>query len=74
MITPEERIARVEGVLEQVNERLGNLEKQSSGITTILDRKADKAEVRLLFVTSTTLLAALMVAVIGLLGAVLAKV
>ena len=74
MITPEERISRLEGVLEQVNERLGNLENQSSGIMTILDRKADKAEVRLLFVASTTLLSVLMVAVIGLLGAVLAKV
>ena len=74
MITPEELISRLKGVLEQVNERLGNLENQSSGIMTIPDRKADKAEVRLLFVTSTTLLTALMIAVIGLLGAVLAKV
>ena len=70
MITPEERISRLEGVLGQVNERLGNLQSQSSGIVAILDRKADKSEVRLLFVTTTTLL----VAVIGLLGAVLAKV
>ena len=70
MITPEERISRLEGVLEHVNERLGNLENQSSGIIAILDRKADKSELRLLFVTTT----ALLVAVTGLLGAVLAKV
>ena len=37
---------------------------------TILDRKADKGEVRLLFVTTTTLL----VSMIGLLGVVLANV
>ena len=70
MATPIDRISRVEGILEQMNERLGNLERQGSGITAILEQKADKSEVRLLFVTSTTLL----VAVIGLLGAVLAKV
>ncbi len=70
MVSPEERISRVEGVLEQVNERLGSLERQGSGIIAILEQKADKSEVRLFFVTSTTLL----VAVIGLLGAVLAKI
>ena len=70
MVSPEERISWVEGVLEQVSERLGNLERQGSGIMAILEQKADKSEVRLLFVTSTTLL----VAVIGLLGAVLAKI
>ncbi len=70
MIKPDDRFSRLEGVLEQVNERLGNLERQSSGIIAILDRKADQGELRLLFVTTTTLL----VAVIGLLGAVLAKV
>jgi hypothetical protein len=70
MVSPEERISRVEGVLEQVNERLGNLERPGSGIIAILEQKADKSEVRLHFVTSTTVL----VAVIGLLGAVLARI
>jgi hypothetical protein len=63
MTTPGERISKVEGILEQINERLGNIERA-------LDQKADKSEVRLLFVTTITLL----VAVIGLLGAILAKI
>lgn len=67
---PTERISKVEGILEQINERLGNLERQGFGLMQILYRKADQGEVRLLFVTTTTLL----VAVIGLLGAVLAKI
>ena len=66
MTTPAERISRVEGVLEQINERLGNIEAQS---LKILEQKADKTEVRFLFVTTITLL----VAIIGLLGAVLAR-
>ncbi len=70
MVSPEERISGVEGVLEQVNERLGNLERQGTGIMGILEQKADKSEVRLLFVTTTTLL----IGVIGLLGAVIAKI
>ena len=49
--------------MEQMNERLGNVER-------MLAPKADKSEVRLLFVPTTTLL----IAVIGLLGAVLAKI
>ncbi len=67
MATPIDRISRVEGILEQMNERLGNLESQ---VSRILDQKADKSEVRLLFVTTTTLL----IGVIGLLGAVMAKI
>ena len=63
MTTPEEPIARTEGVLEQINERLGNIERT-------LQQKADKSEVRLLFVTTVTLL----VAIIGILGAVLARI
>lgn len=66
MTTPAERISRVEGVLEQINERLGNIEALS---LKILEQKADKSEVRFLFVTTITLL----VAIIGLLGAVLAR-
>jgi hypothetical protein len=57
-----ERVAKVEGILEQMNERLGRVEG-------LLEQKADKSEVRFLFVTTITLL----VAIIGLLGAVLAK-
>jgi C4-type Zn-finger protein len=66
MTTPAERISRVEGVLEQINERLGNIEAQN---LRVLEQKADKSEMRLLFVTTITLL----VAIIGLLGAVLAR-
>lgn len=58
-----ERISKVEGILEQINERLGNIERA-------LEQNADKSEVRLLFVTVITLL----VAIIGLLGALLARV
>ena len=61
MTTSEERIGRTEGVLEQINERSGNLEAQN---LRILEQKADKSEVRLLFVTTVTLL----VAIIGILG------
>ncbi len=67
MATPIDRISRVEGILEQMNKRLGNLESQ---VSPVLDQKADKSEVRLLFVTTTTLL----IGVIGLLGAVIAKI
>ena len=67
MTTPEERIARTEGVLEQINERLGNLEAQN---LRILEQKADRSEVRILFVTTVTLL----VAITGILGAFIAKV
>jgi hypothetical protein len=62
MATPAERLARTEGILEQINERLGNLER-------MVAQKADKSEVRFLFATTITLL----VAIIGLLGAVLAR-
>ena len=67
MTTSEERIARVEGILEQMNNRLGSLEAQT---LRILGQKADKSEVRLLFIATLTLL----VAIIGLLGAVLARI
>jgi len=65
--TPEQRIARTEGVLDQINERLGNLEAQN---LRVLEQKADKSEVRLLFVTTVTLL----VAIIGKQGALLVKI
>lgn len=64
MTASEERVARIEGVLEQINERLGNIEAQN---LRLLEQKADKNEVRLLFATTITLLAALIgiVATIG---------
>ena len=69
MVSPEERISRVEGVLEQMNERLENFEALMTGIEYQLDRKADKTEVRFLFGITFTLFAV----TIGLLGAVLTK-
>jgi hypothetical protein len=67
MVTSGERIARTEGILEQINERLGNIEAQTQ---RILEQKADKSEVRLLFGTSITLLAA----ILGVLGVILATI
>ena len=69
MVSPEERISRVEGVLEHMNERLENFEALMTGIEYQLDRKADKTEVRFLFGITFTLFAV----TIGLLGAVLTK-
>jgi hypothetical protein len=87
MTTSDERVARIEGVLEQMNERLGNIEARLGNIETqnlrlleqkadnervanierVLEQKADKNEVRLLFATTITLLAALIgiVATVG---------
>ena len=69
MVSPEERISRVEGVLEQMNERLASLEVRTTGIELQLDRKVDKTEVRFLFGITFTLFAV----TIGLIGAVLTK-
>ena len=66
MTSSEGRVAPIEGVLEQMNERMGILEAQN---LRILEQKADKSEVRLLFVTVITLL----VTIIGLLGALMAR-
>jgi C4-type Zn-finger protein len=66
MTSSEGRVAPIEGVLEQMNERMGILEARN---LRILEQKADKSEVRLLFVTVITLL----VAIIGLLGALMAR-
>ena len=63
----EERMARVEGILEQINQRLGNVE---GSVLTILEQKADKSEVRLLFGATLALLAA----ILGVLGTVLARI
>ena len=46
MVSPEERISRIEGVIEQINERQGRLEDL---VLLLLDRKADKTEMRLMF-------------------------
>ena len=70
MTTSEERIARIEGVLEQMNERLGTVEVRLGTIEARLDQKADKSEMRLLFIASLTL----QIAIIGLLGAILARI
>jgi C4-type Zn-finger protein len=48
MTSSEGRVAPIEGVLEQMNERMGILEAQN---LRILEPKADTSEVRLLFVT-----------------------
>jgi hypothetical protein len=76
LVSPEERISRVEGVLGQMNERLSTLETRTSviedrvtGVMVMLDRKADKTEVRFLFGITFTLFAV----TIGLIGAVLTK-
>ena len=76
MVSPEERISRVEGVLEQMNERLSTLETWTSviedritGVMVMLDSKADKTEVRFLFGITFTIFAV----TIGLIGAVLTQ-
>ena len=66
MVSPEEPISRIEGVIEQINERQGRLEDL---VLLLLDRKADKTEMRLMFVTMITLFAV----VIGLLTTLLTK-
>ena len=70
MISQEERVSRLEGIIEQINERLGRVENLTSAMMGILDRKADKAEVRFLFGITITLIFVL----IGLVGGVLARV
>ena len=65
----EERTARIEGIKEQMSERLGKIENLTATMLTILDRKADKTEVRFLFGVTITLICVL----IGLVGADLAK-
>ncbi len=84
MVSPEERISRIEGILEQINERQGTLERmleertstimamleeRTSTMMTMLERKADRVEVRLYLAVSATLFAA----VLGLLGVLIAK-
>ena len=66
----EERTARIEGIVEQMSERLGRIENLTTAMIGILDRKADKTEVRFLFGITITLIFVL----IGLVGGVLARV
>jgi hypothetical protein len=66
----EERTARIEGIVEQMSERLGRIENLTTAMIGILDRKADKTEVRFLFGITITLICVL----IGLVGGVLARV
>ena len=70
MISQEERISRLEGIIEQINERLGRVENLTAAMMGILDRKADKTEVRFLFGITITLICVL----IGLVGGVLVRV
>jgi hypothetical protein len=70
MISQEERISRLEGIIEQINERLAAIERN---VSMIMDRKADKTEVRFLFGITITLIGVNMGLVGGLIGAVLSK-
>ena len=74
MISQEERVSRLEGIIEQINERLGSIEARlgtiERNVSMLMDRKADKAELRLYFVVTIALFGTL----IGLVGAVLSKV
>ena len=70
MISQEERISRLEGIIEQINERLGRVENLTAAMMGILDRKSDKTEVRFLFGITITLICVL----IGLVGGVLVRV
>ena len=74
MISKEERVSRLEGIIEQINERLGSIKSRlgliERNISMLMDRKADKTEVRFLFGITITLICVL----IGLVGGVLARV
>ncbi len=73
MISQEERVSRLEGIIEQINERLGSIEARLGLIerntSTIMDRKADKTEVRLVLVT----MVALFSVVFGLFGVMMSN-
>ena len=78
MVSPEERISSIEGVIEQINERQGSLERMlhesTTTLTQMLDKKADKTEMRFMFVVVITLMVALFSAVPGLLGVILTEI
>ena len=73
MISQEERVSRLEGIIEQINERLGSIEARLGLIerntSMIMDRKADKSEVRLVLVT----MVALFSVVFGLFGVMMSN-
>ena len=73
MISQEERVSRLEGIIEQINERLGSIESRLGLIerntSMIMDRKADKTEVRLVLVT----MVALFSVVFGLFGVMMSN-
>ena len=58
MVSPEERISRIEGVIEQINERQGRLEDLTTEIIRMFEKKADKTEMRFMFVVVITLMVA----------------
>ena len=66
MVSSEERLARMEALMEQSIDRVSKVEDTT---TLMLDKKADKNDVRLLFIV----MVALFSAVIGLLGVILSK-
>ena len=66
MIFQEERVCRLEGIVEQINEWLADLERN---VSMFMDRKADKTEHRFMFGITITLIYVL----IGLVGADLSK-
>ena len=66
MISQEWRVSRLEGIIEQINERLIVIERN---VAMLMDRKADKTELRFMFGITITLICVL----IGLVGADLAK-
>ena len=83
-VSPEERISRIEGILEQINERQGTLERMLEERTStimgmleerhatmmgMMERKADRVEVRLYLAVNATLFAA----ILGLFGVLIAK-
>ena len=73
MISQEERVSRLEGIIEQINERLGSIESRLGLIerntSMIMDLKADKTEVRLVLVT----MVALFSVVFGLFGVMMSN-
>jgi C4-type Zn-finger protein len=83
-VSPEERISRIEGILEQINERqgtlermleertstiMGMLEERNATMMGMMERKADRVEVRLYLAVNATLFAA----ILGLFGVLIAK-
>lgn len=60
MVSVDERMAKVEGILEQISLRLGQLEAPLNHLEVRLDQKADKWEVRIWFILITALVAAVL--------------